>query len=356
MNRFWVKPVNSTGASDSATDTMKPYALLLAFLAAAGLIVLSQVGQSPPADTASHQRQSSPVGETAFVPLTPGPALPADKVALGARLFHDGRLSRDNTVACASCHDLGKGGTDRRAVSVGVGGQTGDRNAPTVFNAGFNFVQFWDGRAASLEEQAAGPIHNPLEMGSNWNEVISKLKGDPHYAEAFARIYGGPPTETRIADAIACFERSLVTPDSPFDRFLKGDLVALSPRARAGFQRFQDYGCASCHQGVLLGGNMYQRFGVMEDFFRGRPERATDLGRFNVTRSEEDRHVFKVPGLRNVALTGPYFHDGSALTLEEAVVVMGRVQLGRDLPAQDVRDIVAFLHSLSGHWQGEALQ
>ena len=280
--------------------------------------------------------------------LMPVADLSPEKVALGARLFRDKRLSADQSVSCFSCHDLGKGGVDGRQVSRGVKGAEGVINAPSVLNAAYNFAQFWDGRALSLEEQAAGPIHSPLEMGSSWSEVINRLRGDPEIVAQFERLYPDGLRATNIADAIATFERSLVTVNSPFDRYLKGDSGAITPLAREGFERFQELGCASCHQGVLLGGNMYQRFGILKDYFESRRPSKADLGRYNVTGREDDKYVFKVPSLRNVALTAPYFHDGSESTLERAVLVMGQYQLGRDLSQKDIRALVAFLYALTG--------
>lgn len=284
----------------------------------------------------------------ALRPLPELPPLRPERVALGARLFADTRLSADYSLACASCHRFDLGGADGQPVSVGILGREGGINAPTVFNSGLSFVQFWDGRALTLQEQAAGPIHNPLEMGASWSLVIERLGADETMREAFRLAYPDGLTAANIADAIASFEQSLLTLDSPFDRYLRGDEEALDELARAGYQRFRDFGCVSCHQGVLLGGNMFQKFGVLGDYFADRPLTAADLGRYNVTGREEDRHVFKVPGLRNVALTAPYFHDGSAPTLEVAVAIMGRYQLGRDLAVEDVKAIVAFLNSLTG--------
>jgi cytochrome c peroxidase len=316
----------------------------------------AEEGGSRPAVVRSSPAQPPPSQRRdALLPLPPLPALPADKVELGRRLFFEPRLSRDDTISCAHCHDPARGGTDRMRVSLGIGGQLGQLNAPTVFNAGLNFVQFWDGRAATLEEQAAGPVHNPVEMGSNWDEVVAKLSQDAAYRDAFQRIYADGMRGENIADAIATFERSLLTPDSPFDRFLLGDETALGELERAGYRRFLDYGCASCHQGAHIGGNLFQRFGVMDDYFADRPVAPHDLGRFNVTGREADRHVFKVPSLRNVAVTPPYFHGGSAATLEDAVVIMGRYQLGRELTDEDVRALVAFLQALTGVWQGRPL-
>lgn len=299
-------------------------------------------------------------GVEALLPLPSVPDLPSEKVGLGRALFVDVRLSRDNTLSCASCHDLATGGHDRRRVSIGVGGAEGSVNAPSVFNAALNFAQFWDGRAGSLEEQAAGPVHNPVEMASSWPEVIAKLNGDETFRRKFSAIYREGITAGSLADAIATFERTLLTGNSPFDRFLRGDQQAIDARAQLGYRRFRELGCVSCHQGVNVGGNMFQRFGVMEERFgdgKGlRKPTPADLGRFNVTGREEDRYVFRVPSLRNVALTAPYFHDGSAATLDEAVATMGRVQLGRELNKDEVDSVAAFLVTLTGERPASLLQ
>lgn len=301
-------------------------------------------------------RQSTLSGSAAMLPLPPVPDLPADKVALGKRLFFDPRLSHNDTIACATCHQLDSGGSDRLPVSVGIDGRKGGVNAPTVFNSSLNFVQFWDGRATSLEEQAAGPVHNPLEMGSNWAEVIAKLSRDDSYRKDFQRIYRQGMSGDTIVDAIATYERTLLTPNSPFDRYLAGDKEVLNPLERSGYQRFLAYGCASCHQGAGLGGNMFQRFGIMDSYLKDGAGRQADLGRFNVSGLDRDKNVFKVPSLRNVEVTPPYFHDGSAETLEQAVIVMGRYQLGREFSGDDVKALTAFLKTLTGEWEGKRLQ
>lgn len=334
---------------------------ILAYLLLAVLLLLAFGWALLPRDAAEAPEAVLPVmpvtwGHQALRPLEAASLPLSEKAQLGKRLFFEPRLSRDNSISCASCHDLSRGGVDRQRGSIGIDGQVGPINAPTVFNASLNFVQFWDGRAASLEEQAAGPVHNPLEMGSNWAEVIPKLQQDAAYRSAFARLYPAGISGDAITDAIAAFERTLITPNSRFDRFLLGDGDALNEQEQNGYRRFLDLGCASCHQGVGIGGNMFQRFGVMADYFYGRPESSADLGRFNVTGKEEDRHVFKVPGLRNVALTAPYFHDASAQTLEEAVMVMGRYQLGRKLSNEDLQALTAFLRTLTGEWQGKPLE
>lgn len=290
-------------------------------------------------------------GQVLDEPLKPLPDnlnLDGRKVALGRVLFHDKRLSKDNSLACASCHDLAKGGVDGRQTAVGINGQVGPINTPTVLNSGLNFRQFWNGRAATLEEQAAGPVHNPGEMGSNWKEVLGKLGRDQKLISQFDSIYGDGMQPANIQDAIATFERSLITP-SRFDRYLKGDSGAITEDERRGYQLFKNYGCIACHQGVNVGGNMFQVFGVLGNYFQDRGNVTdADLGRFAVTKRESDRYVFKVPSLRNVELTAPYFHDGSAKNLEAAVDVMFRYQLGRTAPASDKELIIKFLKTLTG--------
>jgi cytochrome c peroxidase len=283
-----------------------------------------------------------------ILPLSPIANLDPLQVALGAKLFHDKRLSADLSLSCASCHDLAKGGVDGRKFSVGVAGAVGGINAPTVLNSGYNLAQFWNGRAATLEEQAAGPIQNPIEMGATWAQILPRLELDKVLHNEFRQAYADGLTANNVLQAIASFERSLVTLNSRFDRYLRGEKQILTGLEIEGYRRFRELGCISCHQGALVGGNMYQKFGVLGDYFAGRPTTPDDLGRYTVTQREEDRHVFKVPGLRNVALTAPYFHDGSAETLAQAVVVMARYQLGRELSARDVETIVAFLNTLSG--------
>jgi cytochrome c peroxidase len=296
-------------------------------------------------------------GQEPIQPLPVEVKLDARKVALGQRLFNDPRLSRDDTLSCASCHNLATGGTDGRTLAVGIRGAKGTVNVPTVFNSGLNFRQHWDGRAASLEEQIPLPIHNPIEMGSHWAEVLGKLSQDAALVEAFGKSYPDGLNAKTAVDALATFERSLVTPNSRFDQYLRGNAGALDAGELRGYQLFKSYGCIACHQGENIGGNMFQTFGVMGDYFTQRGNRTeADLGRFNVTRNESDKHVFKVPGLRNVALTAPYFHDGSAKTLDEAVSVMFKYQLGREAPARDKELIVRFLRTLTGEFQGKPLQ
>ncbi len=290
-------------------------------------------------------------------PISPIPlsaqALSSKKVALGEQLFHDPRLSSNNTVSCASCHNLSNGGTDNRQVSLGIHGASGAANAPTVYNSAFNFTQFWDGRAQDLQAQVNGPIHNPVEMGSTWPEVVEKLSQDSALLHRFGELYEEGISEHSIRDAIATFEKSLVTTDAPFDRWLRGDAQALSPEQVRGYKLFKSYGCVSCHQGANVGGNMFAYFGAVEDissYFQARGGRITptDLGRFNVTGDPQDKHLFKVPSLRLAVKTAPYFHDGSVASLQHAIRLMARYQLGRDIPDAHTAAIEHFLHSLVG--------
>ena len=282
------------------------------------------------------------------IPLTTG--LDQRRVVLGKRLFQEPQFSHDNTIACSSCHNLSSGGVDHSQHAVGINGTVGNINTPTIYNSGFNFRQFWNGRAATLEEQASGPIHNPIEMGSNWAEVITKLNASTDYVTAFVAIYPDGITSTNIADSIAIFERSLSTPNSRFDQFLRGNKNAITAEEQQGYELFKSYGCVSCHQGVNVGGNMYQRMGIVSNYFTDRGGAITnaDLGRFDLTGNEQDRYVFKVPSLRLVALTAPYLHDGSVPTLKGAVEVMAYYQLGRPISADDVNLITQFLKSLAG--------
>jgi len=264
------------------------------------------------------------------------------KAKLGEKLFNDTRLSKNNSISCATCHILDEGGDDNLAVSIGINGQKGTRNSPTVLNAKFNTNQFWDGRAKNLKEQAKGPIHNPIEMDSNFEEVITKLKLDKEYVSLFQNIYKDEITGESIIDAIAEFENTLITPNSKFDKYLKGDEKALSDEEKEGYMLFKEYGCISCHNGINIGGNLMQRIGIVEDF------NTNDLGRFNVTKNIEDKFYFKVPSLRNIQLTSPYFHDGLIETLRDAVNKMSFYQVGYTLKEDETNKIILFLKTLTG--------
>lgn len=256
--------------------------------------------------------------------------LNAEKTNLGRQLFHDPRLSKNNQVSCATCHILEEGGDDGRAFSIGVSGAESVRNSPTVFNLSGHIAYFWDGRSPSLEAQIDGPIHHPDEMGSDWQSIVPKLSQDKALLMEFRRVYGALD-ERSIKDAIVTFEKSLTTDDSSFDQYLRGDTSALSEKAKEGANHFLNFGCSSCHQGYLVGGNLFQKFGVY------RPQDD------NVNAQQ----LFKVPSLRNVEHTAPYFHDGRQNTLEGAVRTMADAQLGRPLSEIETANLVAFLKSLS---------
>lgn len=282
--------------------------------------------------------------------------LDSRKVELGEKLFIDPKLSKDNTISCASCHSLKTGGVDRRRYSLGVNNALGVINTPTVFNSEFNFKMHWNGVVNTLEEQIDKPIYSERAMASNWQEIVGKLEQSNEYTAMFKRIYRDGINSDNIKDAIATYERSLYTPNSRFDRFLRGERNAITEEEKEGYNRFKAYGCVSCHQGINIGGNLFQQFGLFGNYFedRGNLTKA-DLGRYNVTGQEEDRYKFRVSSLRNVELTPPYFHDGTAETLEEAVTLMGKYQLGRELSQKDTESIVKFLKTLTGEYQGKPL-
>jgi len=240
--------------------------------------------------------------------------------------------------------------------SRGVKGQLNLVNTPTVFNSGFNFKLDWDGKYENLFTNVDGPLLSPIIMGGKWEEIIPMLRSSPDYVKAFAKAFADGITKDNVRDAIATFEESLYSPNSRFDQFLRGNSNALTQEEKEGYNLFKEYGCVSCHQGINVGGNMFQKFGVLGDYFadRGKVIKA-DLGRFNVTGQEKDRYVFRVPSLRNVELTSPYFHDGTTETLEQAVNVMVKYQLGRSLKSEQINLIIQFLKTLTGEYQGKPL-
>lgn len=285
-----------------------------------------------------------------FKPIPDSVEADEKTVELGRALFHDPLLSKDGTISCATCHVIADGGVDGTPTSQGIYDQWGPINSPTVLNSGYHFVQFWDGRAADLQEQAAGPVEDPLEMGDDWDNVVEKLKNNETYARIFADLYEDGVTADNATHAIAEFEKTLITPDAPFDLYLKGDKEALNEQERRGLQAFIDTGCIACHSGKILSSPNYQKMGAIHDYFADRGGEITDadLGRYTVTQDEADKHMFKVPTLRNVELTGPYMHDGKTETLEEAVRMMAWYQLGKELEQNEIDDITAFLKSLTG--------
>lgn len=304
---------------------------------------------APAEEAAVVEEEVEMAAEELLKPLPELGELDMKKIALGRKLFHDPILSGDGTISCSTCHTLDHGGAEPRKTSTGIRGQVGPINSPTVLNSSLNFVQFWDGRAKDLREQAEGPVANPIEMGATWEGVVKRLKANDEYATEFAALYEDGVTKTSVTDAIAVYEEALITP-SRFDRYLRGDQSAITEAEKTGYETFKEVGCPTCHNGVLIGGGMFQKMGLVKDYFKDRGTEITeaDLGRFNVSKNPAEKHFFKVPTLRNVELTPPYLHDGSRTTLEETVRLMGKYQLGRDLSDAQVNSIVAFLKSLTG--------
>jgi cytochrome c peroxidase len=267
------------------------------------------------------------------------------KAELGKKLFFDPRLSKSGFISCNSCHNLSMGGSDNLKTSIGHNWQQGPVNAPTVLNSSLSFVQFWDGRAESLKEQAGGPIANPGEMALTHALAEDVIRSIPGYVREFQLVFGDDRIDIdRITAAIAEFEKTLVTPNSRFDQWLLGDANAITPMELEGYKLFRDSGCVACHYGTAMGGTSFQKMGIIEEYNTSSPV----LGRKDVTGKDEDRFNFKVPTLRNVELTYPYFHDGEATTLTEAVDIMGRLQLGASFTEEQNAQIVAFLKTLTG--------
>jgi cytochrome c peroxidase len=311
--------------------------VFLRFCAAAGLVLA--LGYSPA--TLAQWQATETSATSDLEPITPVPDPPAAdplKVALGERLFRDPRLSRSNTRACSSCHDLQTNGASRNAKDIAPDGSPLSFNTTTVFNSALSFRFGWEGEFRTLEAQAAASLRNPRIMDSGIEEVIGKLSHDSDVVYKFEEAYGHGPDAPSVLDAIAAFERSLVTPSSQFDRWLAGDTTALSAQQLVGYRLFKSLGCVSCHQGVNVGGNLFQQHGIFHPLARAEPE------------------LLRVPSLRNVATTAPYFHDGSAASLDEAVRKMATAQLDLALRDQEVEDIVAFLQSLTGIYHGRLVE
>ncbi|HHH46966.1 MAG TPA: cytochrome-c peroxidase [Thiotrichales bacterium] len=307
----------------------------------------------------------------ALEPLPANPPVPADnpmsaaKIELGKQLYFDPRLSINGTQSCNDCHNVMGSGTDNRATSIGAKGKHGGRSAPTVWNAAYLSAQFWDGRAATLEDQAKGPILNPVEMGMPSEQaVIDRLSKIPGYVDQFKAVFGeNGLTYDNIARAIAAYERTLVTPNSPFDRYMRGDRSAMSAQAVRGMKLFESVGCVACHSGPNFSGPnlptgqpFLQKFPTFTDNeYVKKYDFLKDPGRYEVTKKEADRHMWRVPTLRNVALTAPYFHNGAVKTLDEAVRVMAKTQLDKELTDAQVADLVAFLESLTGEFPAQTM-
>ena len=316
------------------------------------LMVLASLatGQAWSQTTLMEQAQGlfKPIPATA--PPLPGNPATAAKAELGKMLYFEPRLSESHAISCNSCHMVGMGGVDLQETSLGHRWQHGGRNAPTVYNAVFGIAQFWDGRAKDLEQQAGGPLVNPVEMDTTEAHVVEQLKGIPGYAAVFAKAYPDVPdpiTFDNVRKAIAVFEATLITPNGPFDRYLKGNEKALDANQKEGLALFIDKGCAACHNGINVGGGMYAPFGVVE-----RPGADIlppgDKGRFAVTQTVSDEYVFRVPSLRNIALTAPYFHTGKVWDLRQAVAIVSSSQLGANLSDEEAGKIELFLGALSG--------
>ncbi len=324
---------------------MRPMTVVI--LIAIGCLAMGQA-RSQTALMKQAQGLFKPIPATA--PPLPGNTATPAKVELGKMLYFEPRLSASHSISCNSCHMIGMGGVDLQETSLGHRWQHGGRNAPTVYNAVFDVAQFWDGRAKDLEQQAGGPLVNPIEMDTTEAHVVEQLKGIPGYAALFAKAFPGatdPITFDNVRKAMAVFEATLITPNAPFDRYLKGDEKALDAKQKEGLALFISKGCTTCHNGINVGGGMYAPFGVME-----RPGADIlppgDKGRFEVTKTASDEYVFRVPPLRNIALTAPYFHTGKVWDLRQAVAIMGSSQLGAKLTDDEVNKIEAFLESLTG--------
>lgn len=299
-------------------------------------------------DEADTRQAATAASVMADEPVMPIPVTKIDNpelVELGKQLFFDPRLSKSGFISCNSCHNLSMGGTDNLKTSIGHNWAQGPINSPTVLNSSFNVAQFWDGRAADLKEQAGGPIENPMEMGFTHDLAVKTVATIPGYRASFAKIFKKDDiTIDEVTRAIAAFEETLVTPNSRFDQWLTGNTAAINDQEKRGYQLFKNSGCVACHNGVALGGSSFQKMGLIEPYQTKNP----NVGRAAVTGNDAERFNFKVPTLRNVELTYPYFHDGEAKTLTEAVDIMGRLQLGRIFSEEENADIVAFLKTLTG--------
>ncbi|MCH2532885.1 MAG: cytochrome-c peroxidase [Bdellovibrionales bacterium] len=288
-----------------------------------------------------------------------------EKVELGKQLYFDPRLSTDGTISCNSCHNVMAGGDDQRPLSAGVGGKLGGRSAPTVWNSAFLSVQFWDGRAKSLEEQAKGPLTNPVEMAmENHKVVISRIKQIPGYVEQFKNVFKTKNFNIdHVAKAIATYERTLITPNSKFDKYIKGNKKIFNAQEKRGFNTFKEVGCNSCHNGVNFAGpnlpegtGFYMKFPTFADAkIEKQYNFQKDKGRFEVTKQDSDKYMFRVPTLRNIAVTAPYFHNGAVKTLDEAVRVMAKLQLNKELTKKQIEDIVVFLNTLTGEFPEQTM-
>ncbi|TIL32852.1 cytochrome c peroxidase [Mesorhizobium sp.] len=321
----------------------------------AGLLVPLCLAAAAPFALALVNQPAVPIGEP-IAPITGAGPSDQAKIALGESLFNDVRLSHDDVIACSGCHRLDFSGDDGRARSMAADGGQLDFNAPTVFSAALNFRMNWRGNFRTVEEQNEAVLLDDRLMNTSWEELLPKLRSDPDYSRRFVTLYGAAPGRTDVLDALAIFQRSLITPNARFDRYLKGERDAITADEEHGYQLFKAFGCIACHQGANVGGNLFQKFGIFRNPFAGQKTLSqADLGRFAIIGVERDRHVFRVPSLRNVAVTAPYFHDGRTASLADAVKIMARSQLGRELDQRDTDLIVKFLATLTGEYRGQPL-
>jgi cytochrome c peroxidase len=292
-------------------------------------------------------------------PISPIPqAVEFNKVraTLGEALFYDTRLSKNNNLSCANCHQLDYGGDDNSALGISMSGEQNVINTPSIFNARYNFRQNWNGSTRTLQDQVDTAMNSPHAFDNTWDNVISALSTDPELSHDFKEAYGDGITRQNVVDAIVEFEKSLVTPNSRFDRYLRKEADSLNQEELDGYLKFKELGCISCHQGINIGGNLFQKFGVFYNYIAERGDSTQiDYGRMNTTGRQMDKYVFKVPSLRNVAVTAPYLHDGSVETLEEAIDIMGKTQLGRTLTVDEILMIKAFLNTLTGEYNNKLL-
>lgn len=342
---------HSQSKAQSGPGSVLPLRLIVSVvvLVLISMLLLSVLENSPQPPMSAMSVTDTDMPE-AWREIEPVPlVVPVDehKRLLGKRLYKDARLSPVGQ-SCNGCHDLKHYGTLRQSLSPNLLGGFDLMNIPSTYNSALNASQGWRGNSRDLSDQLSGVINNPRHMGSNWPYVLQQLSDDAEYREAFTKAYGEGPNQANVTDAIVTFENTLLTPNAPFDRYLRGERDALNKQQLRGYKKFRDFGCVACHQGVNVGGNLMARYGIFDDPFADHEDQNDmDLGRFSITGLEADKHVFKVPSLRNITQTAPYSHDGSVETLREMVARMGHYQLGRMLNDDDLDDLLAFLESLT---------
>ena len=306
--------------------------------------------------TCTYAEASNLLRQEPISPIPQNVTIDEDKALLGESLFFDTRLSKDNTIACATCHQLEAGGDDNVARGISQASSMHVINTPSVFNAQYNFRQNWDGSAKTLNQQIEMVVGSHHEFNTDWNNIISKFIRDDGIRKDFDKSYSDGLTKDNIIDAIVEFEKTLITPDSRFDRYLRYEDNALTEEEIEGYTLFKDLGCISCHQGRNIGGNLFQKFGVFYDYIAERGDiTKQDYGKFNISNRQVDKFVFKVPSLRNVAVTAPYLHDGSATTIEDVIEIMGKTQLGKTLTESEILSIKSFLNTLTGEYKNKPL-